>query len=97
MLFNEFRRSLDGAGPPDGAPLLLTALWWDGKGDWARAHEVAQTVESVDGAWVHAYLHRKEGEAWNADYWYKQAGRPPSPLSLDAEWEEIVKELLARS
>ena len=74
----------------------LLALWWDGKGDWQKAHEIAQDVPGADGAWVHAYLHRKEGDAGNAAYWYRQAGRPVAEGDLRGEWEKIVVEILAR-
>ncbi len=72
----------------------LLALWWDAKGEWAKAHEVAQDIESADGAWVHAYLHRREGDAGNAAYWYRRAGRPAASGDLRAEWERMVEELL---
>ncbi len=75
---------------------ILLALWWDAKGDWSRAHEVAQEVEGADGAWVHAYLHRKEGDDGNAGYWYRRAGRAVGRGDLDKEWAQIVGELLAR-
>ena len=81
------RRDLSGA---------LLALWWDARGEWDRAHEVAQDVTGRDGAWVHAYLHRKEGDRGNAAYWYRQAGRPTEQGELRAEWEQMVKELLER-
>ena len=71
------------------------ALWHDGKGDWNRAHEVAQDVEDEAGAWVHAYLHRKEGDESNAAYWYRRATRPVERGSLDAEWKQIVEALLS--
>jgi hypothetical protein len=74
----------------------LLALWWDGRGDWDRAHQVAQDVDGRDGAWVHAYLHRKEGDPGNAAYWYRQAGRPVERGELNSEWETIVTELLSR-
>lgn len=74
----------------------LLALWWDARGDWAKAHEVAQDVESADGAWVHAYLHRKEGDVGNASYWYRRAGRTVATTDLHAEWEQIVSEILSR-
>ncbi len=77
----------------DGA---LLALWWDGKGDWERAHNVAQDVSGADGSWVHAYLHRKEGDLGNAAYWYSRAGRPVARGDLDEEWQSIVSEMLAR-
>ena len=78
---------------PDGLPPLLAALWWDAQDDWDRAHEFAQTVETPQGAWVHAYLHRKEGDMGNAEYWYRKAGRRPPLASLDQEWAEIVATL----
>jgi len=73
----------------------LLALWYDGQGDWTHAHEVAQDVHGRDGAWVHAYLHRKEGDLGNAGYWYRQAGRPVAHEPLDAEWQAMVRDLLA--
>jgi hypothetical protein len=81
------------AGKFEGA---LLALWWDAKGDWERAHEVAQDVSGADGAWVHAYLHRKEGDLGNAAYWYRQAGREVARGDLRVEWEGIVGEMLGR-
>jgi len=72
-------------------------LWWDAKGDWTRAHESAQQDEGPAGAWVHAYLHRKEGDASNAEYWYNRAGRKHSSASFEIEWDEIAKALLKAS
>jgi hypothetical protein len=87
-----FRKSLSGAAPPPvSAPLV--ALWHDARGDWQRAHEVAQDVDDRDGAWVHAYLHRKEGDAGNARYWYQRAGRPAATDSLEEEWQRIAAAL----
>ena len=94
MVFEEFRSSLKNDLPPQGTAPLLAALWWDAKGDWAKAHVIAQDIESPDGAWVHAYLHRKEGDQGNAGYWYRRAGKRHSTASLDAEWEEIARHLL---
>jgi hypothetical protein len=74
----------------------LLALWWDGRGDWDKAHEIAQEVVDADGAWVHAYLHRKEGDLGNAAYWYRRAGRAVGAGDLKREWEAIVGELLGR-
>jgi hypothetical protein len=74
----------------------LLALWWNAKGDWERAHEIAQDVSGSDGAWVHAYLHRKEGDLGNAGYWYRQAGRAVATGDLKVEWERIVGEILGR-
>ena len=70
-------------------------MWWDAKGDWRRAHEIAQEIDSSEGAWVHAYLHRKEGDEGNASYWYRQARKPHSRLPLAMEWSEIVTRLIA--
>ena len=74
MTFDHFRQSLTDAEPPAGITLALAGLWWDAKGDWKRAHESAQQDEGPEGSWVHAYLHRKEGDAPNARYWYRRAG-----------------------
>lgn len=74
----------------------LLALWWDGYGDWSKAHEIAQEVADADGAWVHAYLHRKEGDLGNAAYWYRRAGRAVATGDLRGEWEAIVGEMLGR-
>jgi len=91
MTIDEFR-----AAPSTSLAGPLLALWWDARGDWDRAHEVAQDVGDADGAWVHAYLHRKEGDLSNAAYWYSRARRPAAKDDLAAEWERIVSELLAR-
>jgi hypothetical protein len=90
----EFRNSLSLENPPAGLSLPLAGLWWDAKGDWTKAHESAQQDEGPNGALVHAYLHRKEGDGSNAAYWYGQAKTPPSRLSFEEEWEEIAKALL---
>ena len=94
MTLDQFRGSLNSAAPPPECGLALAGLWWDAKDDWTRAHESAQQDEGVAGSWVHAYLHRKEGDASNASYWYSKAGRRPSQLSLEEEWEEIANALL---
>jgi hypothetical protein len=75
----------------------LLALWFAGRGEWERAHEVAQEIEDRDGAWVHAHLHRQEGDAANASYWYRRAGRPVATAAIQAEWEAMVRELLPGS
>ena len=94
MTLDEFRQSLVTTEPPAGLRLALAGLWWDGKGDWARAHESAQQDEGAEGSWVHAYLHRKEGDQGNAAYWYNRAGKPVCRETLDAEWLGIVTVLL---
>ena len=95
MTLNEFRETLTAASPPS-LPPLLQALWHDANGDWDQAHRIAQDVSGADGAWVHAYLHRKEGDLSNARYWYRQAGREAATEPLDAEWTQIVAALLSR-
>ena len=94
MTGQEFRDSLFNDKPPHQAGLALAGLWWDAKGDWTRAHESAQQDEGPAGAWVHAYLHRKEGDVSNAAYWYHRAGRIPARSSLEQEWMEIAESLL---
>jgi len=74
---------------------LLHALWHDAHGDWDRAHTITQEIESPDAAWLHAYLHRKEGDISNAGYWYRCAGRPVFSGSLHAEWSALAAHLLA--
>lgn len=91
-----FRASLADAAPPAGLAPPLAALWWDARGDWARAHTIVMGAEGAGAAWVHAYLHRKEGDRANAGYWYRAAGRTMPEGSLDAEWEAIAAALLGR-
>ena len=97
MTLSDFRSTLSSSTPPTGLSAALTALWHDARGDWEAAHRTAQDVESADGAWTHAYLHRKEGDPANAAYWYKRAGKPISAASLDDEWTAIVTALLAET
>ena len=94
MDLNAFRESLEAAEPPPGLSLPLAALWQAAKGDWQVAHRLAQSDKSDDGAWVHAYLHRVEGDDSNAGYWYRRAGKPHAQNSHDEEWAAIVRELL---
>ena len=89
-----FRLSLSAPAPPAGLGMAGQALWWDGKDDWQKAHECAQAQDDAAGAWVHAYLHRKEGDLANAGYWYRRAGKPVAAGSLTAEWDAIVGDLL---
>ena len=95
MTLDSFRALTRSTAYPADLPPLLLALWHDARGDWEEAHRVAQDVAGEDGAWVHAYLHRKEGDEGNAGYWYRQAGRKHSHSSLEQEWEEIAAALLA--
>jgi hypothetical protein len=97
MTFEEFQQSIarDNAVPA-GFSLAAQALWHDARGDWERAHNCAQDDHSRDGSWVHAYLHRKEGDPGNAGYWYSRAGKkmPAQSVTLEAEWAEIARELV---
>jgi hypothetical protein len=89
-----FTDSLARPAPPAGLPRLLQALWHEARGDWDTAHTLAQDEDTRDGAWVHAYLHRQEGDLSNAAYWYRRAGRPVASGPLDAEWRTIAGALL---
>jgi len=92
MTVDEFRAA---TSEPVTLSRSLRALWQDAAGNWEAAHHLVQDDESADGAWVHAYLHRKEGDNANAGYWYARAGRPVFSGTLEAEWEEIARALLA--
>jgi hypothetical protein len=94
MTVDEFRAA---ARPPAGLGKPLEALWYAGRGDWERAHRIAMSAKSRDAAWVHAYLHRQEGDLDNARYWYRQARRPEFTGTLDEEWDAIAGEFLARA
>ncbi len=95
MKADEFRDSVTGGEPPEGLTAPLAALWWDARGDWAKAHGLVDELETPDAMAVHAYLHRKEGSAWNADYWYARAGRGFQRATLEEEWAALVEGLLS--
>jgi len=99
--FDEFQRSLEAASPPRELSGRLQSLWYDAKGDWNRSHEIIQNIEDLPAdrqgktaAWIHAYLHRKEGDIGNADYWYRRADKKRPTVALNEEWGAIVKALL---
>jgi hypothetical protein len=94
MTIGEFRDSLAGQTAPFGVSKVLQALWHEARGDWERAHEIVQSVKDKSGARVHAYLHRKEGDLDNANYWYDRSGTKMPKTSLEKEWEALVTELL---
>ena len=96
MTLTQFKATLTDTAPPPELTPALRALWHDGKGDWQRAHEVAQDIETPDGAWIHAYLHRKEGDEGNAAYWYRRASQPAAHDDLDDEWTRIAQSLVDR-
>lgn len=95
MTLEDFKDTLTHREPPADLSPLLQALWHDAHGNWERAHEIAQDEDDSAAAWVHAYLHRKEGDLGNAGYWYRRAGRTAAGDALDAEWDRIATALLA--
>jgi hypothetical protein len=97
MQFGQFKASVKESAPPANVSAPLTALWYAARGDWEKAHAIAQDIPTPEGSWVHAWLHRQEGDQNNAHYWYVRAGRPMPQLSLEEEWETIVTWLLARA
>jgi hypothetical protein len=96
MSFAEFAASVTKVAPPPGLTSALTAVWFDARGDWSGAHAWVQEDRGTEAAWVHAYLHRKEGDLGNAMYWYEKAGRsrPEDDVTVRGEWEQIARELL---
>ncbi len=94
MDLSAFKHSLDQDAPPESLGQALAALWHEAKGDWDQAHRLAQSQKDSDGAWVHAYLHRVEGDSSNAEHWYRRAGKPPSKAPSKQEWDEIAAVLL---
>ena len=94
MTPEKFKSSVAQSSPPSELTAPLVALWWDAKGDWTRAHSLVDELETTEGMAVHAYLHRKEGSASNADYWYARAGRTFYRPTLEAEWAALVEGLL---
>jgi len=94
MIYNEFKESLNADTPPDGMDKELKALWWDARGNWDKAHRIIQVMNNTLAAWVHGYLHRKEGDLSNASFWYTSAGRKMPDMPLEDEWKEIAKAIL---
>jgi len=93
MNIEEFKTSLSNK-IPGNLSVYLESLWYDGKEDWEKSHTIIQDIEDKNAAWIHAYLHRKEGDQWNANYWYSKASRRMPGHTLEKEWEDLVKELL---
>ncbi|MEO5782147.1 MAG: hypothetical protein ABIQ07_02690 [Ginsengibacter sp.] len=94
MNLSSFKESLLNSEPQQKASVYLQALWYDGKGEWGKAHTLIQDVDDKVASWIHAYLHRKEGDNRNADYWYRLAGKQRPSFSLEEEWEQIVSALI---
>jgi hypothetical protein len=93
MTYAQFRETLSLENPPENISPYLKSLWFDNKNDWEKAHTIIQDIEDNTASWIHAYLHRKEGDNGNADYWYRRAGRKRPGTTLKEEWEDIVTEL----
>lgn len=96
MKLEQFIESLNDKNPTKGIPIQLEALWHDGKGDWKKAHDLVDGPSDKLSSRIHAYLHRKEGDLWNADYWYKRAGESRPDLSLKEEWKVLVSRILGK-
>ena len=96
MGIDSFLQSVENNVPLETISVYLKALWYDAKGNWNKSHEIIQDVPDRNASWIHAYLHRKEGDTWNANYWYNRAGRDMPDISLDEEWEQITKEMLSQ-
>ncbi len=94
MRLADLKASLSGAAPTPSLAPSLAGLWWAAKGDWDKAHRIVQDEPTREAAWVHAYLHRVEGDLGNAAYWYRQAGQPVAKETLEAEWERIAFALI---
>ena len=94
MNLSSFKESLLNIEPPQNTSVYLQALWYDAKGEWDKAHTLIQDVDNRNASWIHAYLHRKEGDTGNADYWYRRAGKKRSSISLEEEWAQIVAALI---
>ena len=90
----EFKETFNLEQPNNGLSVQLKSLWYDGKGDWHKAHAQVDSQTDRASAWVHAYLHRKEGDIWNADYWYTKAKQVRPNVSLEEEWEALVMQFL---
>jgi hypothetical protein len=90
MKIAQFKESLNSDQPTAGLSPQLKSLWYDGAGNWHKAHAQVDQLNDQASAWVHAYLHRKEGDTWNADYWYRRAGKARPNISLEEEWEQLV-------
>jgi len=94
MTFEQFQQSLSLSLPPSAMSDHLKALWYDAKENWEQSHTIIQDIEDTNAAWIHAYLHRKEGDIWNADYWYSKAGKKRPSTTSEEEWGSIVRKLL---
>ncbi|MFL0162344.1 hypothetical protein [Aquirufa salirivi] len=95
-ILQSFKESLQHSSPPSNLGPILKSLWYDAKGDWDSAHAQVDQLNDRDSAWVHAYLHRKEGDLWNADYWYGRAKKNRPDVTLEEEWEKLLELFLTK-
>ena len=96
MTYDQYLSSIKDNQPPAFTD-YLKSLWYEKRGNWTKAHEIAQNIPDRDGSWIHAYLHRVEGDGWNANYWYSRAGREMPGISLEEEWKDLVNHFLEQS
>lgn len=94
MKLYEFKQTLSGNEPPRDLAVYLQALWFDAKGEWDKAHDIVQDIHDENALWIHAYLHRKEGDVFNSEYWYNRAGKKRCNEPLQNEWEAIAEAML---
>lgn len=97
MTFHEFKESTNQLFPPESISQNLLALWQEAKGNWNEAHDIVQNSKGHEGDWIHAYLHRKEGDLHNASYWYSRTGKSIPDISLKQEWEELARFMIANN
>lgn len=96
MTYDDFILTIETDDQPPKLPLYLQALWHDAKGNWSKAHSLIDSLDDANSSWVHAYLHRKEGDVGNADYWYRRANKKRPAVSLNEEWQNLTAELLIK-
>lgn len=97
MTYDEFILTIENNELPSNLPLYMQALWWDAKGNWQKAHSLIDSLDDKHSCIVHAYLHRKEGDIWNADYWYGRANAKRPDTGLDEEWQSLAMDLILKS
>ncbi|MDT7830501.1 hypothetical protein RQM65_17665 [Pricia sp. S334] len=94
--YDDFEATLQQSEPNREWPAALKSLWYDAKGDWEASHDIAQDLHNDTGSWIHAYLHRKEGDEFNAGYWYRRANRDFPKMTLNEEHRVITESILTR-
>lgn len=97
MTYDEFILTIENNELPSSLPLYMQALWWDARGNWQKAHSLIDSLDDKNSCIVHAYLHRKEGDTWNADYWYRRANAKRPDKGLDEEWRSLAMDLILKS